>query len=114
MGWVDGMEARLDKLVAERAAVEAELAELEKGTPVFDRDCIEFWVREIVGKKDSPEVIALFVRRVVLDRENGRSHVEFVVGGEGGGTERTPGRAFRTGVAMRASIVLPVCERECV
>ena len=84
-GATDAVAARLDELVAERAAVAAELAELEKGTPVFDRDHIEFWVHEIVGKKDPLEVVALFVRRVVLDPENGRFRVEFIVGGEGGG-----------------------------
>lgn len=83
-GATDAVAARLDELVAERAAVAAELAELEKGTPVFDRDHIEFWVHEIVGKKDPLEVIALFVRRVVLDPENGRFRVELIVGGEGG------------------------------
>ena len=83
-GATDAVAARLDELVAERAAVAAELAELEKGTPVFDRDHIEFWVHEIVGKKDPLEVVALFVRRVVLDPENDRFRVEFVVGGEGG------------------------------
>ena len=36
------------------------------------------------GKKDPLEVIALFVRRVVLDPESGRFRVEFIVGGDGG------------------------------
>lgn len=93
-GATDAVAAKLDELVAERDAVAAELAELEKGTPVFDREHVEFWVQEIVGKKDPLEVIALFVKRVVLDPGNDRFRVEFVVdgggGGDGGGNETNP------------------------
>lgn len=83
-GATDAVAEKLDELVAEREAVADELAELEKGTPVFDRDHVEFWVHEVVGKRDPLEVIALFVRRVVLDREGERFHVEFIIDGGGG------------------------------
>ena len=87
----DAVAAKLDELVAEREAVADELAELEKGTPVFDRDHVEFWVHEVVGKRDPLEVIALFVKRVVLDREGERLHVEFIIdGGDDGGNETNP------------------------
>ena len=90
-GATDAVAAKLDELVAERQAVADELAELEKGTPVFDRDHVEFWVHEVVGKKDPLEVIALFVKRVVLDREGERFHVEFIIdGGDDGGNETNP------------------------
>lgn len=92
-GATDAVAAKLDELVAEREAVADELAELEKGTPVFDRDHVEFWVHEVVGKRDPLEVIALFVRRVVLDREGERFHVEFIIdggGGDGGGNATNP------------------------
>lgn len=77
-GAVDAVAAKLDDLAAERAAAERELADLEKGTPVFDRDHIEFWVHEIVGKKDPLEVVRIFVKRVIIDRETGERRVEFV------------------------------------
>lgn len=92
-GATDAVAAKLDELVAERESVAEELAELEKGTPVFDREHVEFWVHEVVGKKDPLDVIAIFVKRVVLDREGERFHVEFIIdddGGEGGGNETNP------------------------
>lgn len=92
-GATDAVAAKLDELVAEHGSIEDELAELEKGTPVFDREHVEFWVHEIVGKKDPLEVIALFVKRVVLDPENDRFRVEFIVdGGDDGdgGNETNP------------------------
>ena len=60
---------------------------------MFDRDHVELWVHEVVGKRDPLEVIALFVRRVVLDREGERFHVEFIIdGGRGddGGDSTNP------------------------
>ena len=87
-GASDAIAMKLDGLVEERAAVERELAELEKGTPVFERGHVEFWVHEIVGRKDPLEVIHLFVKRVVIDRQGGEMHVEFIFrngpGGPGG------------------------------
>lgn len=53
---------------------------LEKGAPIFEHEHIEFWVHEIIGKKDPLDVIALFVKRVLIDRDNGNLHVEFIIG----------------------------------
>lgn len=94
-GAVDAVAAKLDDLAAEREAIERELADLERGTPVFDREHVEFWVHEIVGKKDPLEVIRIFVKRVAIDRESGERRVEFVFkrGPKGG----PPGGGVRGG-----------------
>lgn len=80
-GATDAVAAKLDELVAERGAIADELSELEKGTPVFDREHVEFWVHEIVGKSDPREVVRLFAQRVTIDLENEEVRVEFVFGG---------------------------------
>ena len=94
-GAVDAVAAKLDDLAAEREAIERELADLERSTPVFDREHVEFWVHEIVGKKDPLEVIRIFVKRVAIDRESGERRVEFVFkrGPKGG----PPGGGVRGG-----------------
>ena len=89
-GATDAVAAKLDALVSEREAVERELRELERGTPVFDRDHIEFWVQEIMGKDDPLQVISLFVRRVLIDRENGEMRIEYTFGEPGGGVPEPP------------------------
>lgn len=78
VGATDDIAAKLTALEEEAVDLRAELADMERGTPVFDRDQIEFWLHEVVGKSDPLEVIALFVKRVTLDRERGHMHVEFI------------------------------------
>lgn len=78
VGTTDDIAAKLTALEEEAVDLRAELADMERGTPVFDRDQIEFWLHEVVGKSDPLEVIALFVKRVTLDRERGHMHVEFI------------------------------------
>ena len=87
-GATDAVAAKLDELVAEREAVEAELGELERGTPMFDRDQVEFWVHEIASHSDSADFLMVFVKRVVINRETGELAVEFVFDVGGG---RPPG-----------------------
>ena len=78
VGATDDIAAKLTALEEEAVDLRAEFADMERGTPVFDRDQIEFWLHEVVGKSDPLEVIALFVKRVTLDRERGHMHVEFI------------------------------------
>lgn len=81
VGATDAIARKLGELAEERASAEAELAEMERGVPVLDRERVEFWVREIVGRGDPLEVMAMFVSRVVVDPGTGELRVEFVVGG---------------------------------
>ncbi len=83
VGAGDDIVAKLRELEDEAASLAGELAEMERGTPVFERDQIAFWVREIAGTADPMEVVRTFVRRVVLDRARGEMRVEFSVGGPG-------------------------------
>lgn len=78
VGTTDDIAAKLTALEEEAADLRAELADMERGTPVFDHDQIEFWLHEMVGKSDPLEVIALFVKRVTLGRERGQMHVELI------------------------------------
>ncbi len=78
IGATDDIASKLRALEEEAEGLRDELAEMERGTPVFDREHIEFWVHEIVGKNDPLEVIALFVKRVTLDRGRGIMRVEFI------------------------------------
>lgn len=78
IGATDDIVSKLKSLEDEEASLKSELAEMERGTPIFDREHIEFWVHEIVGKKDPLEVISLFVKRVVLDHENDEMYIEFI------------------------------------
>lgn len=89
-GATDAIAAKLDGLAEEHGAIEAELRELERGTPVFDREHVEFWVREIIGKGQALETAILLVRRVVIDRENGEMRIEYTFGEPGGGVPEPP------------------------
>ena len=82
-GATDAVARKLDDLLSERAAVESELAELERGTPVFDREQIEFWVREMATRAGADDALISFVKRAVINRETDELSVEFVFGGDG-------------------------------
>lgn len=76
-GAVDAVAEKLNALAAERAALEAEIADARAGMGALDADQVEFWVRRVMGRSDPLEAVRLFVRRVVVDRAAGTLTAEF-------------------------------------
>lgn len=76
-GAVDAVAEKLNALADERAALEAEIADVRAGMGALDADQVEFWVRRVMGRSDPLEAVRLFVRRVVVDRAAGTLAVEF-------------------------------------
>lgn len=69
--------AKVEELSREREAVLVDLSELEKGMPIFEREHVEFWVQEIIGKRDPLDVL-VFAERVELDPSDGSFSIIFV------------------------------------
>ena len=76
-GAVDAVAEKLNALAAERAALEAEVADARAGRGALDAEQVEFWVRRVMGRSDPLEAVRLFVRRVVVDRAAGTLTAEF-------------------------------------
>lgn len=76
-GAVDAVAEKLNALAAERAALEAEIADARAGMGALDAEQVEFWVRRVMGRSDPLEAVRLFVRRVVVDRAAGTLTAEF-------------------------------------
>lgn len=76
-GAVDAVAEKLNALSAERAALEAEIADARAGMGALDAGQVEFWVRRVMGRSDPLEAVRLFVRRVVVDRAAGTLTAEF-------------------------------------
>lgn len=81
----DAIAAKLDDLALEAESLKRELAEMECGVPVLERDHVRFWVARVLEEEGASKVVAAFVTRVVVDRGQGMLWVEFAYGGEGGG-----------------------------
>lgn len=90
-----GASARLSERIraveAERAACEAELAELERGMPAIEPDMVRFFLHKLRGCDAPDAVVRGFVSRVVIDRD-GSMRVEFELEGSGlpRGSSETP------------------------
>lgn len=76
-GAIDAVAAKMAELADEKAALECDLSEMDRGCPVFDAGEVEFWLRHIMGEQDPLEAVRLFVRTVWIDRENHELSVEF-------------------------------------
>ena len=93
-GESDALRARLRELEQDRIEDKAELEEMERGVPVFDRDHVLFWIHEVIGKGD-PAAAIPFASRVIVDREHEGVRIEFLVD-----DERTPPASCANGVRM--------------
>ena len=69
--------ARLNELSDESRALEASLDEMARDVPLFDRDHIEFWARNVLSQQN-PETILSLVSRVVMDEGLDVLRIEFV------------------------------------
>ena len=86
-GNLDEIARRIDELAGERDRLAIDIAELEASAPLFTRDHVLRWMRNVVANADPLKAVQMFVSKVVVDPETGDLRVEFVVGddGDGGG-----------------------------
>lgn len=86
-GNIDEIARRIDELAGERDRLAIDIAELEASAPLFTRDHVLRWMRNVVANADPLKAVQMFVSKVVVDPETGDLRVEFVVGddGDGGG-----------------------------
>lgn len=111
---VDAVAEKLNALAAERAALEAEIADARAGMGALDADQVEFWVRRVMGRSDPLEAVRLFVRRVVVDRAAGTLTAEFTFDkkepppdGPGRGSRKYLGAGLRRLTANTSMYALP-------
>ena len=71
-GNLDVAARKLNELADEAAELSAELAEMERGCPVITADHIEFWMRDMISRKNPEEVVDVFVSRVFIDPKGER------------------------------------------
>ncbi len=73
--------ARLNELSDESRALEASLDEMARSVPLFDRDHIEFWARNVLSQQ-RPETVLSLVDRVVMEDGLDELRIEFVFGSQ--------------------------------
>lgn len=75
--------SRMTDLDAEREALEAELAEAERGAPVIEPDMVRYMLHKLAQCEGPDAVVRGFVSRVVVDAD-GSMWVGFTVNPDGG------------------------------